>query len=580
MDLSAIIKAVLAPHTEKGSQTLRNLQPGDKLAGKVLQLESDGRVLVDLGGSRILAQVGFAVKPGQTLKLTVVEKGPLLHLRANLPADHPMQNIAAQTKTIRAETVPQADRGNQSIPDLQPGDKLAGKVVQVGNDGRVLIDLGGSRVLARVGFAVKPGQTLKLTVVEKGPLLHLRVDLPADHLKQDILQAKIIKAEPVPRVDRGSQSPLDLQPGDKLTGKVVQSGNDGRVLIDLGGSRVLARVGFAVQQGQTLKFTVEESGLQLHFKVDLPADQARQSSASQANLPAALNSGEGRELIRTIEGILPRLAIQGAQSAMARTIFNALSQIKTAFDPLPVEKTTVEIAQWLRNAMENHGGLFEKRLADIEQGGPKPGMETMAAAGRESATSVRAVITRDVKPQLIILKNFLEGDDASQRLALKFADKETALLRDSVEKMLHHLEQQQERAVVRSRQGEPFQMFSHLLPMPEGRSSVQLKVYYPRKDGQGAADPSHRIALLLDMDRLGMVRGDIAKMADTLQIHFFVQDGGVRDYFKTQLGEIEAALTGSFDQVSVDVSVSKKKIAQFHHEDKQGTAPGRIDIKA
>lgn len=390
----------------------------------------------------------------------------------------------------------------------------------------------------------------------------------------------IIKAVPASRAERSGQTPFNLQPGDRLAGKVLQIESDGRVLIDLGESRVLARMGFAVQQGQTLKLTVVESGPLLHLRADLPTADLRQPMAFQANPAAALTADERRELIQTIEHLIPRLALQGARSDMTRSMANALQRIETVFDPLPMEKSAVEIAQWLRNALENHGGFFEKRLADIDKGVAMPRMSGGTPTVHEPETSVRVIITRDLKPQLIILKHFLEGGDASPAEELKLPAKQTALLRSSVEKMLHHVEQQQERAVARFGEGEPFQLLHHLLPMAQGQPPVRLKVYYPRKDGQGGSGASHRISLLLDMDRLGLVRGDIAKQADGLKVRFFVQDEGVGNYFKAQLGRIESALKGSFEQVRVDVSVSREAIARFHDEDIQVAASGLIDIKA
>ena len=44
MDLSAIIKAVLAPlESQPVGDLLKDLQPGDYLTGKVLSVQSDGR---------------------------------------------------------------------------------------------------------------------------------------------------------------------------------------------------------------------------------------------------------------------------------------------------------------------------------------------------------------------------------------------------------------------------------------------------------------------------------------------------------------------------------------------------------
>ena len=86
MDFPALIKAVLAPmETQISGDALRNLKPGDKLTGRVLSVESDGRALVDLGRSRVLAQITFAVKPDELLNLQVVDNGAILHFQVERP---------------------------------------------------------------------------------------------------------------------------------------------------------------------------------------------------------------------------------------------------------------------------------------------------------------------------------------------------------------------------------------------------------------------------------------------------------------------------------------------------------------
>ena len=59
MDLAGIIKAIVAHRTGQGDTTLTGLVPGDRLTGKVVRIENDGGVLMDLKGVRVSAQVGF-----------------------------------------------------------------------------------------------------------------------------------------------------------------------------------------------------------------------------------------------------------------------------------------------------------------------------------------------------------------------------------------------------------------------------------------------------------------------------------------------------------------------------------------
>ena len=69
MDISAIFKAVLAPDKERSAENFSTLKQGDKLIGRVLKLESDGRALIDLGSFRALAHTTVPVQVGQKLPL-------------------------------------------------------------------------------------------------------------------------------------------------------------------------------------------------------------------------------------------------------------------------------------------------------------------------------------------------------------------------------------------------------------------------------------------------------------------------------------------------------------------------------
>ncbi len=107
MDISAIIKAVLTPHEDRPGTQLLEMKPGDQISGRVLKIANDGRVLMDLGGRRAFAQIGFPVKIGQRLQLQVVTTGSVLHLKAETgrgsKGTHPMPAIPDFSGAINHE---------------------------------------------------------------------------------------------------------------------------------------------------------------------------------------------------------------------------------------------------------------------------------------------------------------------------------------------------------------------------------------------------------------------------------------------------------------------------------------------
>ena len=60
------------------------LEPGDKLEGKILEIRTNGKALIDFGKFRALAEIKFPIKVGETLAVTVESKGRQLKFRIDV----------------------------------------------------------------------------------------------------------------------------------------------------------------------------------------------------------------------------------------------------------------------------------------------------------------------------------------------------------------------------------------------------------------------------------------------------------------------------------------------------------------
>jgi hypothetical protein len=180
----------------------------------------------------------------------------------------------------------------------------------------------------------------------------------------------------------------------------------------------------------------------------------------------------------------------------------------------------------------------------------------------------------------MILRNFLDQTVNSQKTIPRLTPKEVRFLHNCVHTLLDHVTQQQARAVARWESGAHQQVLMHLWPLQEERAPVELKVYYPPRKRAGGDSREQRIAILLDMSRLGPVRVDLSMIAGNLHIGFFVASEALKAYFQKEIQSVETALAGKFQQLQLDVYVSREKIDRFHHEDLDATASGRIDINA
>jgi hypothetical protein len=368
-----------------------------------------------------------------------------------------------------------------------------------------------------------------------------------------------------------------IQPGDQLIGRILKIESDGRALVDLGGSKVLAQIQFAVKPGQTLPLQVVETGPVLHLRVAIPSADHRPTPLPQTDFLQVLPAGRQTQLLLVADSLTAVTASLRHPAAIPGEVQNAAALLKTLFEPVPVEQPADQIAQWIKSALEDRGALFEKHLADwfVDAAGMTGTDQTTQGRGPRPT----AIIQRDMKAQLLILNDFLDHIDDPQATALKLDHALISSAQESLERLLGHVGQLQERAVARWQTGATQQIMVHWLPQPTQPAPLQLKVYYPRKGtGETAAD-RHHIAMLLDMDRLGPVRVDLAMIGRNLHIGFFVGSQEIKTCFAQAVEQIEQSLGPKFDRLQVEIFVSQEKIGQFHQEDLKGGA-GCIDINA
>jgi hypothetical protein len=397
----------------------------------------------------------------------------------------------------------------------------------------------------------------------------------------------IIKAVLAPQEGTTGNFLAELKPGDQLAGKVLNVEHDGRVLIDLGGRRALARIGFAVRTGQNLKLQVVDTGSILHLRAHpLQNDTKNALSPARTDFSQVLNAKDQVQFVQIAERLMADSQLFGRTGPLPKVIQNALTQIKTIFATIPMERSMEQISQWLKTAVEDRGVLFEKQMADIETDKSQSQTQTQTQGidpiqvdeENLKISPERILITRNVKSQLIRLKHYLSQSGEQEPVFEKIDSKALSFMRRSVDRILEHIEQQQDRAIARWGEGENQQVIVHALPLPDHNKPIQLKLFYPRRENQSEDARQHRIAILLNLDPLGDVRVDLSMTDKNLQIGFFVGDAHVQQFLTRHVKRVETSLSGHFENIMINVSISKEKIDQFEKEDLSGANAGRISI--
>ena len=390
----------------------------------------------------------------------------------------------------------------------------------------------------------------------------------------------IIKAVLAPMENRMSGDALrDLKPGDTLTGKVLSIEADGRALVDLGQSRVLAQLTFSVKAGELLNLQVVDNSAVLHFRAASPQTATAGIPVPQTDFFNILTPAQQDQLILIAEGMIAPSDSGLSAEILPQNIIDAVSRIRSLFESVPIDQPVEKLVSWIKSAVEDQGVFFEKRLADrIAEISSGILLEEESVHGPSQTPD--AVITKDIKPQLMILKNFLDQAGDSPETVPRLNPRDATFLRACVKNLLDHVDQQQARAVTRWEAGAPQQVLVHLWPLQELRKPVELKIYYPSRKREGEDTRHHLIAILLDLNRLGPVRADLSLSAGTLHIGFFVVSEALKTLFQKEMKSVEATLAGKFQQLRLDVFVSREKIERFHHEDLDAATTGGIDIIA
>jgi predicted acyltransferase (DUF342 family) len=74
MELSSLIELFLGSEVEKFLSNRKELNVGDKLQGKIIELKDHGKILIDFIKFRTIANVKFPVKVGDKINVVLVEK--------------------------------------------------------------------------------------------------------------------------------------------------------------------------------------------------------------------------------------------------------------------------------------------------------------------------------------------------------------------------------------------------------------------------------------------------------------------------------------------------------------------------
>jgi len=364
-----------------------------------------------------------------------------------------------------------------------------------------------------------------------------------------------------------------FEPGSTLMLKVLELRGD-RALIDFGNFRAIADIKIPVTLGEELLVTVQESGKQL--KLSLLNPELKKISATESGPPDLGNlAGEGVNGIqKNLKQILNQTLTAQSADTIPKSILNILESLNSHFESFDLMKVMSEAVPRLKSYVDNSGIFLEKMLESVIT---KLIHESEAASSGQLAghPDVQTVVERDLKANLLLLKNFADNEAALQKA---FDGASLATLRKAVDFLLADISGQQDRAVRQQDSTEPFQVFTYVLPLEDEKQAAKLRIYYQKKQKTGTKK-GFQISLLLSMIPLGELRTDFYLLEKDLTVTLFVKDRSTKTKIRENYQDLLKLLNPFFNQALVRVVVSEKKIKAFGQEDLQTTSDRRVDLR-
>lgn len=386
--------------------------------------------------------------------------------------------------------------------------------------------------------------------------------------------SSLIKAIFDPQLNKSTFIQDIVKVGDVLSLRIVDLKDANRALVDFGKFRALAEIKFPAKEGAQHLVKVTDTDGQLRLQLIDPESKVAAGRKNIFSQIEILSSDVFNKIQFDIKQAARQMLSLPENQLPPEPIRQALAFLDTHFKSIDLNQSITKWLPLLKFYIDTSGVFFEKNFADIIN---KFFQRPPSNATTELARSpeIRALLSKDLKPILLVLKEFLASTDSESKF---FNTKSLSRFKGSIDMLLADITHQQIRAAHKHNLPDPHHVFSFALPLKENQQKAQLKLYYPKKKKNGSKS-GFKISLLLDMDRIGEVRTDFFLLKKDLSITFFVKDDASKKTFEDNFSEITDRLDALFDYIIIKTVVSEKKIQDFHREDLDLTRDRQIDLR-
>lgn len=457
---------------------------------------------------------------------------------------------------------------------LQPKGLVAGRIMEINTGNDALVDFTKFKAFVRLPFNASPGEPLQILFSEKDAPVLIQPENTASGKKEMPRGQPVDRIEIIPKSAFLKNLTGQVKTGDLLSARATGFTRQGKMLMDFGHFKAFAKIDFPVKADQMLSLRVSDVTQGVKFEVYDARIKPAHGRNHLLQTPDPITLKDLKEIKQSTQRVLYFVQSKDLENKMPEPVKMALKQIDSFFKPLAIGQDNKIMETGLRAFVKDSGLYFEKKLeaAILKMPEEKPG-QTISSS--DPPERVAQILSKDVKPNLMIVKKAIESGEL-----LQLADDKKSILslKSTVTKLLSHIEFQQTQAVVRQSDSEIFQMFSHVLHLPDAARKAELKVYYPKKNKSGREN-TPRISILLEMDKLGEIRTDLWMVNQDLNLTFYVRNEKVKSVIQSEIKQIRDALFDSFDHVLINVVKNESKIEQFDQKDSGYLGANIVDLK-
>ncbi len=386
--------------------------------------------------------------------------------------------------------------------------------------------------------------------------------------------SSLIKVIFDPQLNRSAWMQEIVKPGDVFSLKIIDLKDNQRALVDFGRFRAIAEIKFPVKPGAELLAKVTDTDGQLRLQLIDPESKAFSGSKNGIKNLQIISSDVFNKIQTDIQQAVRQILNLPGSQLPPEPFRRAMAALDAHFASIDLSKAVAKWFPLLKSYVENAGFFFETKLEDIIDKFDEH-QKSQLAKSLAGAPEIKQIFTKDLKPILLMLKEYLEAPDSNSKLP---DAKSYSGLKNTLEMLLADIVNQQTRAVNKHELPEPYHVFLFSIPLKEKQQKAALKLYCPKKKKNGRK-AGFKISVFLEMERIGEIRTDFFLLKKDLTITFFVKDNARKKQFEECFSEIRNALDSLFDYLILKAVVSEKKVREFHYEDLDIGKNRQIDLR-